>query len=147
MNRSVSEPQPFSFVHSSRRVIHGIDCLDRLKEIAAEAGARSAAILLDGFFVTGPVEERLRRILAPAVGEKITFHTIAAGEPDTEMVSACHAELAASPPDLIVAVGGGSLLDAVKVVRMLLANPGPVETLAGAGKIMAPHRSLLVAVP
>ena len=38
-------------------------------------------------------------------------------------------------------------MDTAKVARMLLSNPGPAEGIAGFGKRLAPHASILVAVP
>ena len=42
--------EPFTFYHSARRVIFAWDALDRLGELAREAGARRPAVVLDGFF-------------------------------------------------------------------------------------------------
>jgi alcohol dehydrogenase class IV len=133
----------FTFVHSTRRVVFGWDALERLRELAAECGARRPALVIDEYFTRTPLLERLKSLLkAPLV------HATPAGrEPDTATVEACAAALAERAPDFIVALGGGSALDTAKVARMLLATPGPAEALAGFGKRLAPHESVLVAVP
>lgn len=138
---------PFTFVHSTRRVIFGWDSLARLVELAREAGARRPAVVLDAYFMSTPLKARLAELLREATGAEPPFHAVPAREPDTGDIEACAACLAAAKPDVIVAVGGGSAMDTAKVARMLLSNPGPAEAIAGFGRKMAPHASLLVAVP
>lgn len=139
--------QPFTFVHSTRRVVFGWDALSRLVELAKEAGARRPAAVIDAYFMATPLRARLAELLREATGAEAPLHAVAAGEPDVRAVEACAADLAAARPDFIVAVGGGSAMDTAKVARMLLSNPGPAEAIAGFGRKMAPHASLLVAVP
>jgi alcohol dehydrogenase len=134
--------EPFSFLHSTRRVLFAWDGVARLADIAAEQGARRIALIADGFFRGHALIERLGALLAPSV-----IHFVPQHEPDIAVAEACAAALASADPDMIVALGGGSAMDAAKVARMLLSNPGPVEAIAGFGKTLRPHRSLLVCVP
>jgi alcohol dehydrogenase class IV len=138
---------PFSFVHSNRRVVFGWDALDRLPELAKEAGAKRPAAVLDGHFARTGVGERVASLLREGTGAEAPIHATPAGEPDTASVEACAAALAAARPDFIVALGGGSAMDTAKVARMLLSNPGPAEAIAGFGRRLAPHASVLVAAP
>ncbi|RDE22978.1 iron-containing alcohol dehydrogenase family protein [Motiliproteus coralliicola] len=50
-------------------------------------------------------------------------------------------------PDLIVAIGGGSVLDMAKLIRALLVIPGPVESLLSHVYGSLPQGLCLVAVP
>jgi alcohol dehydrogenase class IV len=138
---------PFTFVHSNRRVVFGWDALDRLPELAKEAGAKRPAAVLDEYFTRTPVGARVAALLKEGTGTEPIVHATPAGEPDTASVEACAAALAKAAPDFIVALGGGSAMDTAKVARMLLSNPGPAEAIAGFGKRLAPHASVLVAVP
>ena len=138
---------PFSFVHSNRRVVFGWDALDRLPELARECGAKRPAAVLDGYFARTDVGARVAALLKEGTGAEAPLHATPAGEPDTASVEACAAALAAARPDFIVALGGGSALDTAKVARMLLSNPGPAEAIAGFGRRLAPHASVIVAVP
>lgn len=133
---------PFQFLHSTRRVAYAPGALDRLAELAA--GRTAPAAILDPFFDTPAMHDRLRGLLGPS----LRTHAVPAHEPDTEVVEACRAFLAAAPFDLLVVVGGGSAMDAAKVARMLVSNPGPIRAIAGpAGVPMVPHPSLFVCVP
>ena len=140
-------PQPFHFVHSNRRVIFAANALDKLADLAKEAGTRRPAVVMDAYFANGEVVARVAAILRAAGGAEPAFHFVPAHEPDTLTVAACAAALQAANPDMVVAIGGGSAMDTAKIARLLLANPGTLETISGFGKVFRPHASLLIAVP
>ena len=134
----------FTFLHSTHRVIAGAGALDRLADLAAETGAVHPTVILDGYFDTAPMRARLAALLGPA----LRVHAVPRHEPDLVTVEECRAFLAAAPFDLLLALGGGSAMDAAKVARMLVANPGPARAIAGAtGIAMRPHPSLFVCAP
>jgi alcohol dehydrogenase len=139
--------EAFTFLHSSRRVIFGWGCLDKLAGLAREFGCKRPAVVLDAYFMRTPLKARLAALLKEATGAEPVFHVVPGQEPDTESVEACAATLARAATDFVIGMGGGSAMDTVKVARMLLANPGPAEAIAGIGRKMKPHASLLVCVP
>lgn len=141
----MTAPAPFTFMHSTHRVLYAPGSLDRLADEAAAAGATKAFVALDAFFMDGPLQERaasLLKDLAPV------FHSVPQHEPDTETVGDAAEALKASGADLVVAVGGGSAMDTAKAARMLVSNPGPIEEIVGPlGRPMAPHPSLFACIP
>lgn len=138
---------PFNFVHSNRRVISAWQGIDKLGDLAREANAKSAAIVMDVFFENTEVAAQVCKLLQDATGSLPAVHFVPAHEPDTATIEACRDVLAACSPDFIVALGGGSAMDTAKVARLLLANPGSAESVSGFGKFFMPHSSVLVAVP
>ena len=110
---------------------------------ARDWGARRAAIVVDPWFAGGAVP----RTLAQALPCPLTVHPVPPGEPDTDGVEALRRDLAASAPDLVIALGGGSAMDAAKVARVTLDTPGPVGDLAGFDSDFGPPASRLVCVP
>ncbi|MEJ0068766.1 MAG: hypothetical protein WDO24_08630 [Pseudomonadota bacterium] len=84
---------PFTFFHSTRRVVFAWDGVALLKDIAAEHGARRIALVVDGFFLDHPLRERLSALLAP-----VAIHGVPQHEPDVAVVEACRDALAARIP-------------------------------------------------
>lgn len=139
------EIEPFNFLHSTHRVRFGAGTLNELGALAEEKGCRKAAVIADEFFIGGTIATRLAEILSAYDPE---FHGIPQHEPDTDTVEAARAFLEATKADMIIAVGGGSAMDAAKVARMCISNPGPIDDIVGpVGVIMKPHNSLFVCVP
>lgn len=137
--------EPFLFKHSTSRVIYAEGGIDRLGDLAAERGCKKIAFVVDGFVMTGGLADRLAAQLA---AYQPSFHAIPPVEPDTDVVEGARAFLAAEDADMIVSIGGGSAMDAAKVARMLLSNPGDIKNIAGAvGVVMQPHASTFVLVP
>jgi alcohol dehydrogenase class IV len=128
-------------------VIFGWDSLTKLAELAKEFGCKRPVVVLDAFFMPTPLKERLSALLEEATGKEPLFHSVPGHEPDTASVEACAASLKRAAADLVIGLGGGSAMDTAKVARMLLSNPGPAEAIAGFGRKMHPHASLLVCVP
>jgi alcohol dehydrogenase class IV len=139
--------KPFTFIHFTGRVVFGWDAVAQLSDIVAQRGATRVVIVVDAYFRDQPLAGRLVEICRrPGAGTPALFD-VDRHEPTTDMVERLRDQLAAVDPDLIVVVGGGSAMDATKVARALLANPGPTETIAGFGKSLAAHGSYLVCVP
>jgi alcohol dehydrogenase len=137
----------FVFFHSARRVVHAAGALDRLAAIAKEFGCTRPALVIDGFFVGGPVAERAVAALKLGTGMAPAIVAVPTHEPTSDTIETAAKALAAADPDLIVAVGGGSAMDTAKVARLLLSNPGSAEAISGFGKTLRPHRSLFVCAP
>lgn len=134
-------------MHSNRRVIVGWDAVARLADLARERSCRRAAVVMDAYFNGTPLAARVAELLESASCPVAVMHFVPAHEPDTNTVAACAHALATADPDLVVVIGGGSAMDTAKIARLMLANAGGVESVAGFGKTFAPHASLLVALP
>jgi maleylacetate reductase len=106
-------------IQAQERIVFGTPAADAVLAEAEHYGAdrifvtstRSLAVLEDG-----PLQKIERALGAKHVG---TFHEIASHSPREDVVAAANAARAAGA-DLIVAVGGGSVVDATKVVQLCL---------------------------
>ncbi len=138
-------PEPFFFRHSARQILFGPGKLSELAEIAKARNVERVVVVMDGFFIGGPLEARVREVLGNVIDVEV--HGVPIQEPDTETVEACRQALEDQQPDMVIAVGGGSTMDTAKVARILLSNPGSVEEMAGFERYYEPHRSVMVCVP
>lgn len=128
------------------RIRYGAGRLSEIGEIAAAIGARTVSWIVDEHFQDGAGRARLDACRAALPAESPVY-AIPPGEPDTAAVEACHAALRAAEPDLIVALGGGSTMDACKVARLMLANDGGVEALAASAAPRHRPGAPLICVP
>jgi alcohol dehydrogenase class IV len=103
---------------TATRIVFGEGSLKSVPEQAAAMGTR---VLL----VTGKNGERAAKLARELdeAGVTVIRFTVP-GEPDTEMVSAAVGAARQAACDLVIGMGGGSVVDAGKAVAALLTNPG-----------------------
>ncbi len=115
----------------------------KLVEAAPAAAAMGGRALL----VTGSSGERAG-VLAAAVPEAVLFPV--AGEPTVDLIRQ-GAELARQERcEVVIAIGGGSVIDAGKALAAMLANPGePLDYLevVGRGKPLTKPAAPCIAIP
>ena len=119
-----------------------------------EAGAARALVVTDAPTEARGVPDEIRRLLAPAT---VHVHADVDPEPGEAQIREGAERLIARDADLIVAVGGGSVLDAAKAMRLFAEHPeATMRELAlpflDPRKRVArfpegPHRARLIAVP
>ena len=114
----------WTFIHATRLTV-GAGCW-------REAPARVASYGRRALLVTGAeslrllgIREELDRLLA-AAGVAVMQVTVA-GEPDTALVDAIAATARTARCDVVLAVGGGSAMDAAKGAAAMAVNDGPVR--------------------
>jgi acetaldehyde dehydrogenase/alcohol dehydrogenase len=119
-----------------------------------ELGADRVLLVTDAGTEARGVPDELRRLLAPAA---VQLHSDVDPVPGEQQVRAGARRLAALEADAVVAVGGGSVIDAAKAMRLLAGHPElTIRALAlpflDPRKRIArfpedPHRARLIAVP
>lgn len=112
---------------TARRVLFGVGVLEQAGALAAAFGKRA-------LLVTGRRPDRAARLLAllTAAGIEATLAAVP-GEPTVDDARRLAAQ--ASSCDLVVAMGGGSALDAGKAAAALGPNPGdPLDYLEVVGR-------------
>jgi alcohol dehydrogenase class IV len=108
--------------HLRTRIIAGPGASDGLAALCAGLGHHTllvtGATSLDTGGRRAAIEARLR-----GAGLAVT-RLVVAGEPDDAMVDALVAATGAAGADHLLAVGGGSVIDAAKAIAALVSNPG-----------------------
>lgn len=129
---------------ASTRIVFGSGAFWRLDELVAGLGRRALVLLGGKSAETSGLASKVRRLLPVAAEARC------AAEPRPDDVDRAVGEIVRAGCDVVVAVGGGSVIDCAKAAAAMATNPGSlVDYLEGAG----PARQLaaaplpLVAVP
>jgi alcohol dehydrogenase len=121
--------QAFTFF-SPTRIEFGKGAVGRLADEAGSVGASRPLVVTDSGIEKSPLLEPIVKDLRKAGMKVEVFSKVEPNPRD----STCHegAEVAKRhEADLIIAVGGGSPMDAAKAISMLSTNPGNVHDYFG----------------
>ncbi len=126
------------------RIIFGCGRLQEVGTIARSYGTRA-------FVVTGSSNERARPMLAELKKAGIAYETFnVSGEPTTDMIAAAAESAKPYAPELVIAMGGGSVLDTGKAISALITNSGDLMEyleVIGAGKPLKHPTRPFIAIP
>ncbi|MEM1453019.1 MAG: iron-containing alcohol dehydrogenase [Planctomycetota bacterium] len=127
------------------RVVEGAGGVERLGSLAADLGARRVFLVSDPGVVAAGHAERGRRSLE-AAGLAVELFDDVHENPSSEDVARGAAAATAFGPDLYVALGGGSSIDAAKGANFIENCGGTMRDYWGHAKATAPLRPM-IAVP
>ncbi len=129
---------------TARRIVFGQGVAEQIPGLVAGYGKRA-------FLVIGSKADRLTALLdaIAAKGPVVTIFNVA-GEPTTEMAQAAVAAAREAKADVVVAIGGGSVLDIGKIVSAMLKNEGELSDyleVVGKGRPLREQAAPLLAAP
>nr|WP_274636555.1 iron-containing alcohol dehydrogenase [Microbacterium bovistercoris] len=109
------------------------------QRLVAELPADSERVLavIDPFLVGTPIWAQLRTLLEGA-GRQVSVYSDITPELPVDSLTAAAADAADFGAQVIVAVGGGSALDAGKLIALLLAHGGPLSRYYGENRVPGP---------
>jgi alcohol dehydrogenase class IV len=129
---------------TATRIIFGPGTIQEVAPLASEMGKRA-------FVVTGRSVERVRSHLEQLKKQAIEYVTFnVAGEPTTNVAKAGVELARRAKSDLVVSIGGGSVLDTGKVIAAMLTNSGQLEDyleVVGGGKSLSQSCVPHIAIP
>jgi alcohol dehydrogenase class IV len=126
-------------------VVFGAGTLNELPAHARRLHLERALIVTDGFFAANGLADRVAALLAQGGIASCVFSDV---RPDPTVANV-HAGLAAYTEfraDSLVAVGGGSPIDAAKAISVLTGNPEPLSLYQGYHKV-ARQGAPVIAIP
>ena len=126
-------------------VLSGRGSLERIGELASKYRPDSVVLLVDGNVRKNGGADRLAGLLSASCA-KLRVASDIPVEPETGQVKELFARVRELQADLIVAMGGGSVLDSAKMISVLLRNPAYLENLLDAG-LIEKRGVPLIAVP
>lgn len=116
----------------STRILYGAGIIDDLKEAVAEFGAKRAILVTDQVIMSlGIVDRVVASLNKTAITIQSVFTDVPADSTITT-VENCAAQATAANCDLIIALGGGSVMDTAKVANILIVKGGRVADHMGA---------------
>ena len=137
-------PQPLFEFATATRIIFGCGVLQQLPELAAGMGR---SVLL----ATGSRATTSDGLLAQLAARGLRVELLQVhGEPTLSSVAAAAAHARAAKCDVVIGIGGGSVLDTAKAVAALLTNSGDLldyVEVAGGGRPLANPAVACIAVP
>ncbi len=136
--------QPREFIMPAHSVV-GSGAVEQVGEQCRKRGWQKALIVSDKIMLNLGLVGRVQELLT-AAGIGSAVYAGVNTEPVVEFVQEGLQSFKAEGCDFVVAVGGGSPIDAAKAVAVMATNPGSIEQYKGIGKIGAPGAPL-VAIP
>jgi alcohol dehydrogenase class IV len=133
----------FAFA-TATRIIFGQDTLQEVAPLAAKMGHRAFVIMGHSVARATPLLEQLKRQGI----ESVTFNV--PGEPTTAMAFTGAQKAREAKSDLVIGIGGGSVLDTGKAVAALLTNSGDLADyleVIGGGQELANNPAPYIAIP
>ncbi len=126
------------------RIVFGPGVAEQIPDLVAGCGPRA-------FLVLGGTPDRLRRVIDQIAARGVACESFrVSGEPTTEIVQAGVMLARDAAADVVVAIGGGSVLDTGKAVAALLTNQGDLLDyleVVGKGRPLRNVAAPCIAVP
>jgi alcohol dehydrogenase class IV len=124
-------------------IVFGVGSLGEAGFAAGRLGARRPFVVTDpGIVEAGWVDELLARLVD--VGLQAVVWTEVTPNPKDREIRAAYATYADEACDVIIAIGGGSCIDAAKGVAILSGNGGDILDYAGVDRVGLPIPPLLM---
>ncbi|MBY0507091.1 MAG: iron-containing alcohol dehydrogenase [Bryobacteraceae bacterium] len=116
--------------HAPQAIHTGAGCRGLLPECAASLGLRRVLIVTDAFLTrTGTIGPFVESLEKQGIATEV-FDRVQPDPTDANVADGVAAYRQANA-DGLVAIGGGSPIDAAKVIAVSLTNPGPLEQFQG----------------
>jgi 4-hydroxybutyrate dehydrogenase len=131
------------------KILFGPGALGELPAQLARLAVQVPLVVTDAGVVQAGLYSRLQKLLAEAGIEHALFSEVRPNPTEADCLAGAEAYRRAQA-DSIVALGGGSPLDAAKLIRLLATHPPPLadyDDLIGGGERIGPDLPPMVAIP
>jgi alcohol dehydrogenase len=142
---AIDREQSFSFPAVHTQIIFGFGVLGQLAAKIREIGGSKVLVVTDAGVVRAGVVGRVSGALTDADIPHRVFSEVPQ-DSSTRVIDHAVQILRADSCDVVVAVGGGSALDAGKAVALAATNPSPLTQYAGLNKVRKPGLPM-IAIP
>lgn len=130
---------------SPSTVLYGEGCFNEVGERLTKYGRKKALIVTDDTLVKTGIVDRMSQVLS-ASGIDSCVYSGVNSEPTNIHVDEGTAVLKQNGCDLVIALGGGSAMDAAKGIAILATNSGDITHYEGRNITIPNPRAMLVAI-
>ncbi len=124
-------PEYFEFSLPTK-LVYGVDILDSIEDSVARFGKKKALLVTDEILLkAGPVDRVKKGFKKTDIKIEAVFDKVPPNS-TINTVQECAALGKKKKCDMIIAVGGGSVIDTAKVANLLMTKGGNVEDHMGA---------------
>ena len=124
------------------KILFGINAVDNVGVEASRFG-KKALLISDSNIEKAGILERVQKRLEEK-GVKTCFFDEGGREPTIEVANAVAKVARKDKYDLVIGLGGGSVMDMAKVASIAVTNTGEMEEYLGVGKVKRPGISLIL---
>ncbi|MGI6038367.1 MAG: iron-containing alcohol dehydrogenase, partial [Limnochordia bacterium] len=119
------------------RIVTGIGCADQVAEEIKQLAAQRVFLITDKGVREAGLTQGIEDILQ-GCGVEYQVYEDVPPEPAVRHADGCGQAAKDFQPDLILGVGGGSVLDIAKAAAILVTNPGSIKDYFGTGLVKNP---------
>jgi len=129
---------------TARRIVFGTGVVEQIPSLTAGYGQRV-------FVILGKTADRMNQVLEALAARDLAATVFnVCGEPTTETAQAAVTSAREAQAEVVVAIGGGSVMDTGKVVAAMLKNEGELSDyleVVGRGRPLREQSAPMIAVP
>lgn len=130
-------------IYVPNKTIVNINQVDSIGEILKENGKR--AFIVSSKFLSGQYNRVVKSLEASGIESRV--YTDVNAEPDIESVDAAVSDCKEFGAEMVIGIGGGSVLDTSKIVALLIKNEGSVREYLMDEKVFSSRGIFSVAIP
>jgi alcohol dehydrogenase class IV len=121
-------------LQTPRKILAGVKSVQQLAQIAGQLNASRGTLITDaGVFKAGLAD--IPKTIMEKAGMTVTVIDCVNPEPEMSHVMALFEDIKKSDSQMLVAVGGGSVMDVAKLLAALITNPEFADNILDAGRV------------
>ncbi len=117
-----------------KKIIGGIGSLDNIKDLLKDINTKKATIITDNGVKNANLIEKPLDLLK-SIGISIEIVENVPSEPEIGQVEDIFSSIKNKTPDILIGIGGGSVMDVTKLISVMMTNKESLEEIISTGII------------
>ena len=128
--------------HTAGSLVFGRDCIRELSDVLKRLKADRVFLITDANLGRAGITDRVIEAMKPA-GAAVSVFDRVTPEPGLGLIRECLQDAKAARPGVVIGLGGGSNMDAAKLVAIVLAHGGDPTDYVGENRVPGPIGPLI----